>query len=1105
MDQPLINRRYTLADKLGEGGMGAVYQAVDGLNGQVVALKRVTVPADQLKPVERTSVNSSYDMQLALAQEFRLLASLRHPHIINVLDYGFDDEQQPFFTMDYLPGAKTVVDAGRDQPLETKINLLIQALQAIAYLHRRGILHRDLKPANILMSADQVKVLDFGLAGTHEQIGEGEIAGTLAYIAPELFQGAQPKEAADLYAVGVIAYEMLVGHHPFPFKTIGELINLVLTSRPDISHLQALSSKSNGNSTTSVTGGTSLEISFQETPSIAVIVDKLLAKSPDERYDDAYTVINDLCAALDIPIPAESAAIRESFLQAARFVGRESELNTLEQALTDALDDTGSTWLIGGESGVGKSRLLDELRIRALVRGAVVLRGQAVAEGGVSYQTWREPLRRLVLALADQISDLDAGILKDLIQDIHQLLGRPVPDSVELEGTAYQQRLHGTVASLFQLYNRPILLLLEDLQWSSESLDVLRLLNGMVADMPLMIVGTYRIDERPSLPDELPEMQHFKLERLGSDKIADLSVSMLGEAGRQTELVEFLQEETEGNVFFLVEVVRALAEEAGQLQHVGRSGLPQKVRTGGIQAVIQRRLAHVPEDGRGLLRQAAIVGRELNLAILEQLKGSLDIEDWLTTCANSAVLEVREGKWQFAHDKLRQATLDSIPDESRPLLHRQVAKAIEAVYPDDPEQAATLAQHWRSAGDLDKELPCVHRAGDYTLYTSAFQDAITHFERALELTMLVDQADTTVQAMRPDLQLKLGTALKYLSDYAEATRHIETALDLYQALNDADGIARALVELGDLVTFQADYGKAAKLCEQGLDICRVLDDRLGETRALDRLCMVRFHQGDFAEATRLGEESLALSRSLQDTKGIASAINNLGIIAFAQGKYPEAATYFEETLTICQTSGERRKAATALLNMGSASGQQGDYEASNRYFEEALDIYRVIGEQRGVAMTLDNLGVIAEFQGNYQQATRYYEESLELARSIGNRLGIASTLLNLGNVARARGLLENAETLYKLALQQAQEIEAIPTILEIITGLSGVIADANRAIEWLGLVLNHSAVYDATRQLAEPILNTLREKLPAETVAAALERGKKHDLNTVVNEILKAD
>jgi eukaryotic-like serine/threonine-protein kinase len=1038
VEPKMIGRRYVLRDSLGTGGMGAVYLATDRLTGGSVALKRVIQPDEQ---PDSASTGNSQDYRLALAGEFKVLASLRHPNIISVLDYGFDEERHPYYTMELVDNAKTILEAGDDRPPADQVNLLVQMLQALAYLHRRGIIHRDLKPRNVLVTNGQVKVLDFGLSiASGGDEGASGTAGTLAYMAPEILTGGTPSESADLYAVGIMAYELFTGRHPYTTDDIASLLNSILYDTPDMALLDS-------------------------NPRFAMVVGRLLAKMREDRYPGARQVIADLSDAVDQPIPLETAATRESFLQAARLVGRDAEIKRLSDALGDAIDGQGSAWLIGGESGVGKSRFVDELRALALVRGALVLRGYSVSEGGSPYFLWRPAVRWL--ALLTEMDDKDLSVLKTIIPDINALLGREIPDVDESDAKATQNRLLEVIEKLFRDQKTPTLLILEDLHWSKESLDVLARLNKIVDGLPLLIVGSYRDDERPELPSKLPGMNVLRLERLSESGIAELSEAMLGEQGRQPEVIDLLQRETEGNVFFLVEVVRALAEEAGTLERIGMATLPAQVFAGGVQQIIARRLAQVPPEAHPLLRAAAVLGRQLDLDILREIDSYHDIDQWLTICSDAAVLEVQEGEWRFAHDKLRDGALAELSADARRGLHGKIAAAMETRYQDSPERLQSLAFHYASAGNTAKEAYYTALAGQQCLRSGAYRDSITFFMRTLHLT--TEAAPGEMAALR----------IKQV--------------DLKRQ------IAQAHLGLGE-------YGKARVLYMENLGTCIDIPYRKGTAEALMSLGDVASALAEFEEANKQYQEALDIYRELGEPEGVARALNSLGNVAYETGRVDEAKKLFQESLTLSRVSGGQWGMAGAMSQGG---GGGAEYTRAKNDLRDALTAYAAAlkdpASREPLIRAFQKLANITDSTGEHAATTTLLNEELAYFKQSGDAWGEAAVLGYLGRVACAAGDYAAAESQLNSALELASETAENVLALDVLVAFSRLLIardQKEKAVELLGLSLHHPDSSEETEDEAEGLLFELEDSLDPKVMAANWEKGKTRPLEDALKELL---
>jgi tetratricopeptide (TPR) repeat protein len=1042
-----MSERYCLLKLLGQGGMGAVYLALDRLTRETVALKQLILPDtdDDLDPV-MVALQSGPNPALALAREFEALAALRHPHLIPVRDYGFGAEgQTPYFTMDILDGAQSIVAAGRGQPLAAQVGLFIQLLEALEYVHRHGVVHRDLKPDNVLVAGGQVKVLDFGLAAAEGQASD--TAGTLFYLAPETLASQPATRATDLYGAGVIFYEMLTGRVPFRAASANNLFEQIRTAEPDWTRLPV-------------------------PDAIVQVLTRLLAKRPEDRYSTAGEALAALNHALGQGGRVQRREVRESFLQAARLVGRDSELAQLTSMLKRAKWRDGSAWLVGGESGVGKSRLLNETHTRALVLGASVLRGQAVSEGGAPYHLWRESWRWL--ALLAEPDDLEAGVLKPYVPDIVQLLERAVPDAPELDSKAAQTRLHATVTALVQraLSQQLVVILLEDLQWAdANSLELLNWLNRIVTGERLMILATYRDDERPKLPDELPNVNVLALKRLGGEGIAALSEAMLGPAGKQTALVDFLQRETEGNAFFLVEVVRALAEVAGRLDEVAQMTLPTQIVAGGVRNIIQRRLNRVRPADRPLLEMAAVMGRQVDERVLQAAAPGANLAAWLARCAEATVLEVQGGVWQFVHNKLREGLLERLPAEGKRNLHEHMAVAIETVYPNAPEQVMALAYLYGQSNNRPKHREYLRLAGQAAQAAYANAAALDYFAQASALT---DADDVTSQRQillfREQLHHRLGardeqkadlTRLEGLLAPEDLALQAELAFrwsQYFDALSQyREGLAAArraqtIAATAQLVTAQAWAGLQAGRCiwlqddltgaiaelEQALTFARLAEARQVEAEIVRTLGSVYIDRRDYAAARRQIEAALPLFGAIRDDWGEGYCLFALGNVCRRQWALSDALNYYEQALKRFRQIGDRRRLGRTFCNLGITQNMLGRYGESQSYHASAIEVGQAIGDVEGEFWAQVSLAMTLYHQLDYTRALETARRAHALAHQLGTRNPLGSAEMILAHVLAEASDLAAAEAHYAAAHAHCAALNQHNYIQEIRAGLARV-------------------------------------------------------------------
>jgi serine/threonine protein kinase/tetratricopeptide (TPR) repeat protein len=895
----LIGRRYEPIQPTVSASSDTLAKVLDRLTSKVVTIHRITRLSGSDGDLDQARVK--------LARAFRDLASLRHPNVVGVLDFGFENEVSPYFVLDLRDAGVSLRAALRDQPERPVFDDLVQILRALSYLHRHRMQIGALTLDDVFVIEHEVKVLPL-----HDVMN----AERRTRPPPATRGESSASISADLHAFGLLALQVLALRYP--------------------------SATARGSDATDLSA-------IEVEPKVESVFARLLHPEAAQRYEHADAVIDALSDALGRSLTAETFQTRESRLRAAPLMGREAEVKQLSLAVQDVCRGSGGAWLICGESGVGKSRLLDEVRTLSLVQGALVLRGQEQSEGGSPYRLFRDALRWL--ALLTDLDELEAGVLLPIVPDLASVLDRPAAPAPELDASSMHARTCDVVTGILRRQKQPIVLLLEDLHWSrSDSLELLKRIVPITADMPLLVVATARNDERPGLRDALTGMKPLDLQRLSQDAVENLLVAMTGEQARRPEVVSLLWRETEGNAFFLVEVMRALAEESGGMARIGAGALPDKVFAGGVRRVIARRLDRVPQDARHLLGMAAVMGRTIDLSLLATLAPEADLERWCTQCVEASVLERTTEGTRFAHDKLREGVLAELSQEDQRQLSRLVADAIERGPTDRADRYSLLAHHYGKAGDREKESLYAALSGEQAIGSFAVAEGKALLARALELS----EETSATAARRARLHRLLGEACYYEGKFDQSLSHLRCTLSLL-------GIAMPVSRFDWLLLLVRQLFLQGLLYTGLIRPSRVdpaaVRDANEASWAAARAAFVYSYDMDMLRAL-----TLSLISVNQVRRGAQENPFGLGVLGYACAsvKLKAGGSYFRRARRCAASTPESRRSLADVLHLqASYLISVGRLDDADRVALESAEVAEQIGDQINASVGL-NIATICD-------------------------------------------------------------------------------------------------------------------------------------------------
>jgi len=1047
---------YLLTQLLGRGNFADVYR------GQHIHLN--TQAAIKVLHGQLT------DSDLAnFIHEARVIANLRHPHIVQILDFGVE-ETIPFLIMEYAPNGnlRQRHQQGTRLALETILAYVRQIADALQFAHDQKIIHRDIKPENLLLGRNnEVLLSDFGIAimystmrsqsGLHQ-----ETAGTVPYMAPEQLK-AHSLPASDQYSLAIMTYEWLCGERPFQ-GTITEIaIKHALVPPPSLCERVTTIS-----------------------PAIEQVIMKALAKNSQQRFEH----IRDFARAL------EEASIAES-----------PEHHTLPSRDVPAYFSnlpTQLTSLIGREPEVmGVSSLLQRPDVRLVTltgTGGIGKTRLSLEVGAELVPAFREGVYFVPLASISNATLVIPAIAHALgLQHRYSVGQQPLAEHMEYLKTFLQEKKS--------------LLLLDNFEQVIDAAPAIAELLAACAHLKILVTSRAALHlsvehEYPLPPLALPD--------------GTLQLPM-HELTQYAAIALFLQRAIAIKPDFDITTanVRTISTICYRLD-----GLPLAIELAAArikllppQALLQRLIhplnvltvgrQNAPERQQTLRNTIAWSYHLLN-AIEQQLFRRISI------FAGSCSLEAIEALYSSYPDRT-MLVLDGVSS----LIDKSLLRQIELGEEPRIVMLETIREYAREMLDANGE-EYVSRHAHAIFYMTLAEESERELvgpQQALWLERL--------ELEHENLRAALDWSLQQDGDKIETQRRMEIALRLVGALRRfwqmhghlnegqtfaekallaSEGIlvtvqarAKALIAAGTLASIQNDYDRTEAYCRESLLLFRELGDQQGTALSLFLLSVVPMMKGDNVAARSLTEEALALFREMGDQERLAWSLSTLGLLDTQEEKYADARGHYEESLAIHRKLGNKRGIAATLLRLAQLLFVSlGDQTMLYSLLDECLALNNELGEKEGIANVHSLSAQLAFRQGDLSRARSQIEQSMLLYREIGHRRALAESSAILARIALSHGERTEARVLYDESQEIARELNHLWLIAACLEGQARIAAEEGQltlAVQLWGA----AAVLRETIHVPIPLIEraeyehsiaTARTRLGAKDFAVAWEIGR---------------
>ena len=1010
---------YRLDEKIGQGGMGEVFRAFDTRLNRAVAVKVLRGEGQR----DEVAVQR-------FLREARAASALNHPNIVIIHEVGETPSGEHFIVQEFIVGHTLRTLLSDPLPPARIAEIGGQIAKALSAAHAAGIVHRDVKPENIMIRGDgYVKVLDFGLAHQSEasadSTGEnttrtnldtapGTLLGTPSYMSPEQAKGLPSGSPIDVFALGVVLYEMATGRRPFVAATHLAVLTSIISDQPvPMGRVNPLVPRA-----------------------LDDLVQQMLEKDPARR-PSAPEVERQLAAMQGISTAADVSP--EQVAARAANVGRETERAQLWQGFARVKGGRSLIMAVTGEPGIGKSTILEDFLTDLASRGERV----TVARGRCSESLAGAEAYLPVLEAFDSLLHRTVGPALDaVVRSIAptwyvQVATRTIEESMvgrlrESSPAPSQERMKREFGALLQELSRaqPLVLVIEDLHWADVStVDLLNYLAGRFADMRLMVVTSYR-------PSDMELAKHafvgIKSDLQSRGLFEEVALQFLAPAdvdrylslqfpGHQfpPDFARGIHAKTEGSPLFMADLVRYVRDTGGIVLQDGvwrmaqtlpgeARDLPQSVR-----GMVTRKIEQVDEKDRELLLAASVQGHEFDSnTVAEALEmDPAEVEDRLAVLERVHVF-VKRGdehefsdrtltlKYQFVHVLYQNVLYASLQPRRRIALSGRIVKSLVQHYGDDaPSIAGHLAVLYETAREFAAAAQYFYVAAQRAVALFGFGEALSLADRGLAgLRALPDGPER--QQLELGLQLTRGTSLRMVKGWAASQLEptFARARELCHLMQDPPQLFPVLWNLNFFSLIRGDMSVLSGLNAE----LRAHAEKSGNDAyrmAADHVSGVAYEfMGDFVEANRLLEQSVSLHEPAKHKTYSAMYGVDPGMFArpmssrplWALGYPDRAVARNNETLAIGRYQREPVTQVFAQLIAGGIHVYRGETAAAIALTDEAIALCKEYSLVQEAEWARGFRGAAHALAGRTPEGIADLQQALTTLKSL--RAGVARTM-----------------------------------------------------------------------------------------------------------------